>query len=53
MNYYEIINEIINDLQGVLNENIPDIDRNTVDDIKADAHEALCNIFKKHKLIEL
>jgi hypothetical protein len=52
MDYYNIIDEFINDLQMILNDNAPEIDRNIIDDIKVDASEALNKILVKYKLIE-
>ncbi len=51
-NYIEIPNELINELQGILNLALPDVDRDIIDDIKADTHEALCKILKEYGLID-
>lgn len=52
MNYKDIPGEFINDLQGILYSALPDTDRNVIDDIKAEANEALYKILEKYKLIE-
>ena len=54
MNYYDIIGEFINRLQfNILAKNAPELDRDTVDNIKADVHEVLYDILVKYKLIKL
>ena len=45
MEYYSIKGEFINELQGILNLALPNVDKNIIDDIKNDADEAL------HKLL--
>ncbi len=52
MDYSNICGEFINELQGILNLSLPDVDRSIIDDIKADADEALHDILVKYKLIE-
>ena len=52
MNYNEIVGEFINQLQLILAENIPELDPDKVQDIKAEVHEALSEIMVKYKLIE-
>lgn len=52
MNYYEITKRFIDELQLAIGNNNPEIDRNTVDDIKADVDEAINDIYIKYKLVE-
>jgi hypothetical protein len=52
MSYYEIIGEFINELQLIINTTAPELDKDAVDDIKVNAHEALYNILVKYNLIE-
>jgi hypothetical protein len=52
MNYYEIIGEFINRLQFILFENAPELDPNIVNNIKAEAHDALYEILVKYDLIK-
>ncbi|HYE80861.1 MAG TPA: hypothetical protein VEG39_01705 [Clostridia bacterium] len=52
MDYFEIMKRFIDDLQLAINYNNPEIDRNTVDDIKADVDDAINDIYTKYKLVE-
>lgn len=52
LNNIEIINEFINELQLILESNIPEIDSEIAADIRTDANEALYKILVKYEIIE-
>ena len=52
MNYYEIVGELVNSLQLILAENLPELDPDIVVSIKSDVHVALSDILVKYKIIE-
>lgn len=49
MNTRDIVGKFINELQLILNGNLPNVDRDVIDDIKADADEALTEILANYK----
>lgn len=51
MKKQDIVEELINDLQRILSQVTPELDRGTIDDIKADAEEAFEEIIEKYNLI--
>lgn len=48
MDTRDIVGKFINELQRILNTNVPNVDRNAIDDIKVDADEALTEILNNH-----
>lgn len=52
MEYKNILGEFINDLQLILSFHIPEIDSDIINEIKADADEALTKILQKCRTIK-